>query len=881
VIAAPPNNTDLAKHVRRALTSLYDPPALRANPLSGLLAHDGGALRDCLLEAIDSLKPASQVHSNGRVGRPYRLLQLRYVEGLERAEVEGRLAISTSQFYRELESALEALVALVRMRLFPSVGSNVDVGAVRQKRHNLPAPVTSFVGRRGELAEIKVSLARTRLLTLTGTGGCGKTRLALETAATLVDDYEDGVWLVDLTPLTEPGLVPQTVAFALGIHEAPGEAILTTLVRLISSRQLLVLLDNCEHLVQACAQLADLLLRSCANLRVMITSREILGIAGEKVWQVPPLAVSRSSDVSAECDAVQLFADRAASIVPGFNITSTNLGVVTQICARLDGLPLAIELAAARVKVLVPEQIVRRLDDRFRILTTGGRTAPPHHQTLEALIDWSYELLGDSEKQVFQSLSVFAGGWTVEAAEFVSGRDAIKSTDVLGLLGALVDKSLVIAEPFPSGMRYRLLETLRQYAAARLRESGIAAEIDARHASYYTDLARRLETKLYGREQIDALRQLELEHNNFRTVLSNASASGTAAHNAAQVAASISLFWFLGNFFSEARHWLDWVLSIEVVRGTPAAARCLMVDGFLAASLGDDIAGIGMCDQAVMEAQVLGDAFVLAWALFGQAATNFIRGNAISMEKAARQGVQASADTSWGWGVAICSAYLGRSLLMQRRVQEAADQSRTALDKSRAVGDPFTGALSLSFYAAALGAQGDYDTASTCLAQSLDLFRQLGSFAQQSRLLVDWAALALRYGHVDDAASALADGLTAARRLGHVPYRFAQLFATAAQLALLTQRFDDAVRLVAAAHTLRAQSGTQLPPEWEEDEMVLLARLRDQLGTTELDRLLVAGRMLDRDQAVAVAEALLDDLRDGASGSVPPQSRTSAAPPGL
>jgi non-specific serine/threonine protein kinase len=380
--------------------------------------------------------------------------------------------------------------------------------------HNLPAPVTSFIGRERELAEVKEQLRSTRLLTLIGTGGCGKTRLALEVAGNLVDQYSEGVWLAELAPLTDPGLVPTAVATAIGVPEQPGQAIQSALLSYLRPRRLLLVLDNCEHLIDACAQLVSQILRGCPEVQILATSRELLGISGEQSWRVPPLGMM-ASDQPADPealltnDAVRLFADRARAVQPSFVLAKHNVATVAQICQRLDGIPLAIELAAGRMKSLSVEQIAGRLDQRFRLLTGGSRTALPRQQTLAALVRWSYDLLTAAEQTLFNRLSVFAGGWTLEAAEMVCSDDnadggpeakvKIQREDVLNLLSELVDKSLVVAEAATGGAeRYRLLETLRQFAREQLSASGEAEEIHSRHAGFYRDLVLQMATQLSG-----------------------------------------------------------------------------------------------------------------------------------------------------------------------------------------------------------------------------------------------------------------------------------------------------------------------------------------------------------------------------------------------
>ena len=339
--------------------------------------------------------------------------------------------------------------------------------------NNLPHQVTSFVGRESELVELQRLLTRTRLLTLTGSGGCGKTRLALQVAADSLERFPDGAWLVELAPLADPDLVPQTVASVLGLKGEPGKPIARSLVEHLEDKRLLLLLDNCEHLLDGCAQLVATLVRQCPLVTLLASSREALGIDGEQAYRVPSLSLpdlrrEHTRESVARFEAVQLFTDRALFARPDFQVTEQNVAALASICQRLDGIPLAIELAAARVRSLSVEEINRKLDQRFQLLTGGSRTALPRQQTLRSLIDWSYDLLSDRERQVLQRLSVFAGGWTLEAAELVCAGDGVADQEVLDLLASLCDKSLVLVEQNDEGYRYRLLETVRQYARERL-----------------------------------------------------------------------------------------------------------------------------------------------------------------------------------------------------------------------------------------------------------------------------------------------------------------------------------------------------------------------------------------------------------------------------
>jgi predicted ATPase len=346
--------------------------------------------------------------------------------------------------------------------------------------HNLPAPRSSFVGREREIEEVKRELAMTRLLTLTGVGGSGKTRLALKVARGLIEAYPDGAWLVELTPLSEAALVPKAVAEALRVPERSGEPLADTLIEVLRDRHLLLILDNCEHLLEATARLVDSLLDSCPRLRILATSREALGVEGEIRWIVPPLAVPETQGTlsSEELEAyksVRLFAERARGHDPSFSLSPQAAQTVAEICLMLEGIPLAIELAAARVGTLSLEQISERLEGSLKLLTRGGRTVVPRQRTLKGALDWSHELLSEEEKEHFGRLSVFAGGWTLEAAEAVGAGGSFEEDDILDVLSDLVDKSLVMARGSDQrGVRYRMLEPVRQYAQEKLEESGEA-----------------------------------------------------------------------------------------------------------------------------------------------------------------------------------------------------------------------------------------------------------------------------------------------------------------------------------------------------------------------------------------------------------------------
>jgi predicted ATPase/class 3 adenylate cyclase len=431
--------------------------------------------------------------------------------------------------------------------------------------NNLPRQLTTFIGREREIAEAKRLLAETHLLTITGPGGSGKTRLSLEIAARLLAEYPDGVWLVEFAPLADPARVPQVLATALGLREEAGRPLLTTLVDYLRSKRVLLLFDNCEHLIDACAHLADALLRGCPEVKILPSSREAFGLTGEVAFRVPPLSLPDSRHGAplerlAEYEAVRLLVDRAIAVKPDFALTDDTASAVVRICRRLDGIPLAIELAAARLRTLSVHQITAHLDERFRLLTGGSRTALPRHQTLRGLIDWSYGLLSEAERELFRRVSVFIGGWTLEASVAVCAGVGVDRYDIVELLGRLVDKSLCLTDGQGSDPRYRLLETIRQYAFEKLAETPEGQVVRARHRDFYLRFAEDAEPRLQGPEQVAWLQRLETDHDNLRAAL-RWSIDRDETEPALRLGSALSLFWDTLGYVREGREWLDELLA--------------------------------------------------------------------------------------------------------------------------------------------------------------------------------------------------------------------------------------------------------------------------------------------------------------------------------
>jgi predicted ATPase/class 3 adenylate cyclase len=483
--------------------------------------------------------------------------------------------------------------------------------------HNLPQQTSSFVGRANEIAEIAGLLDRWRLVTLTGAGGAGKSRLAVEAAWTEVERFDDGVWLVELAPLDDSLLVAQLVAAVMSILEQPGRPILKTLTGALRGRRVLIVLDNCEHLIDGVAKVTAALLRDCSEVKVLATSREPLRIEGELAYRVPSLSLpanDASTGAVAASEAVRLFLERCGASRPSLRVDDPTIAAVGSICRHLDGMPLAIELAAARVNVMPIADIEARLDHRFGLLTTGARSALPRHQTLQALIDWSYDLLSEAEQAVLRRLSAFAGGFTLEAAEAVCGSDDVESSEVFGLVASLVNKSLVQFEEGEEGIRYRLLETIRAYGATKLARSAESKDVVDRHLKWFIDLAERAEGQLEGPNAKLWLDILEADHDNLRAAL-QISAEENRGNEGLRLAAALGRFWEVRGHFREGRGWLGAVLAMRTDVPASVRIRALLAAIRMAARLHQEQDARMMGEECLAISQDVGDRWGMAKSL--------------------------------------------------------------------------------------------------------------------------------------------------------------------------------------------------------------------------------------------------------------------------
>ena len=735
--------------------------------------------------------------------------------------------------------ALRDEIAAGRFPVDPTQAAGEPAGETSggAQAHNLPAQRTSFVGREREMLELKRALTKTRLLTLSGAGGSGKTRLALEVARDVVGAHPDGVWLVELAPLTEEALVPQAMAKALKVAEQPGSVPTEALVDALREKRLLLVLDNCEHLIEAAAQLSDALLSSCPHLRILATSRETLGVEGELVWTLDPLSVPNADPDAhrtpfaagelARYEAVRLFVERARLRSSHFELTEENAGAVAQICRRLGGMPLAVELAAARVRALSLEQIAQRLEDSLKLLSVDGRTADPRHRTLRATLDWSYNLLSEEERVLLRRLSVFAGGWTLEVAEEAVGtNEDVGEEDVLELLSRLVDKSLVVAEVRAGEVRrYRLLEPVRQYAWERLEESGEAEDFSGRHAEFFLALAEEAEPKLAGAQQQEWAERLETDHDNMRAALSWSLEK--EPETALRLAMALARFWERRVRFVEGSAWLEAVLRLSDGADTAVRARLSSEAGTFAFHRAD-------FDHAIV-----------------------LHGEALELYR------QAGDDS----GVAFALLCLGAQYFEKGDPEQAAPFLEEALIVSRRSGNIRNTAGTLHNLAEVERQRGNYERAKTLGMESISLAREMED-KRQLAMIVGWVGL-LEVLDGEDHASAerfLKEALALNRGLGNWAYG-AYCLEGFAGLAGARGQGERAARLWGAAEALRTNIGAPLPLDARLLFERSLAAARAQLGETRWEEAFAQGKAMSAEEAAGYA--LTEEVAPAAAESPP------------
>jgi predicted ATPase/DNA-binding winged helix-turn-helix (wHTH) protein len=726
-------------------------------------------------------------------------------------------------------------------------------------KHNLPQQLTSFIGREKEIAQIKELLGTTRLLTLTGAGGCGKTRLAMQVAADLLQSYSDGIWLVELAALSDPGLVPQTVANAMGLKEQQGNSLAQTINEHLASRHLLLMLDNAEHLLAACAQLTDVVLRHCAHVAIVVTSRERLGIAGEVTYRVPSLSVpdpkrdATPGQLSAY-ESTRLLIERARLQRPHFAVTAQNASALASVCHKLDGIPLAIELAAPRVRSMSMEEVNRRLDQRFGLLTGGSRTALPRHRTLRAMIDWSYDLLSAAEQALLCRLSVFSGGWTLDAAEQVCTGDGIAEVEALDLLTSLADKSLISAEADDGETRYWLLQTVRHYAQDRLRERDEEeARWQRRHLGYFVALAEEAEPLLMGADQHVWLERLETEHDNLRSALTWSSTAGGDAEAGLRAAVALSQFWWLRGYLGEGHAWLVRLMN-AASSGEPefVRAKALNAAGSNAWLQGDYPAAWAFFEQGLAIARKLGERPVIANVLHGLGAVLADQGNYPGARVFYEQSLEIRRELGDRRAISGSLSNLGIVACRQGDSLAARSLQEEALAIRRELGDRWGIAASLNNLADVAHDQRDYLAARALSEESLEIYRQVGYRRGIADVLRRMGLMACDQGDHRSARAPLKESLAIFLELGDRRGIAEALEGLAYVFSL--DRSAVAALLWGAAKRLREEIGAPQKASGRARAERQVAAARAALGDdTAFDLAWQEGRTMDFEQAVRYA----------------------------
>ena len=725
-------------------------------------------------------------------------------------------------------------------------------------KHNLTYQLTSFVGREQEIAQLRDLLRVNRLVTLTGAGGAGKTRLAIEVASRSVDAFADGVWLVELAALSDPSLVPQAVAKALDVKEQPARPVIETLNDYLASKKLLLVLDNVEQLLDACAHLVVEIVRRSADITVLVTSRERLGMTGELTYRVPSLTVPGANETltpqaGSSYEGVRLFVERASLARPDFDLTAENVSSIASICSRLDGMPLAIELAAPRLRSMSVDELSQRLDQRFALLTDGSRSALPRHRTLRSMLDWSYDLLGESEKLILQRLSVFVGGWTLAAAEEVCAGDGIEHKDILDLLTSLADKSLVASEQEDAPTRYRLLETVRQYARKRLDDTGGSAALRVRHRDYYLAIAEEANPKLKGDEQAEWLRRLEEEHDNLRAGL-EWSLVEAGSKGGLRLCGALQRFWWTHGHLAEGRQWCTRVLcKAGAEERTPERANALNGAGVLAYHQGDYPAARALHEESLAIRRELGDRPGVGASLGNLGNVAFNQGDYPAATALQEQSLAIRRELGDRYGTATTLNNLGAVAINQGDYPGARAVLEESLAISRELGNPHSIALSLSNLGHVALNQGDYRAARALFEESVGIRRDLGDRFGIATSLTNLGLVALNQDDYRAAKALLGESLAIRRELGDQSGIPASLEGLAAVVA--SQRDPmRAARIWGATERSRAQIGAPLPPSERSghDRYVAAARIASG-DDAAFDSAWQEGRGLTLDRAIDLA----------------------------
>lgn len=724
-------------------------------------------------------------------------------------------------------------------------------------RHNLPQALSTFIGREREIAEVKRWLAGTRLLTLSGAGGCGKSRLALQVAGGMLDHYRDGVWFVGLAPVEDPSLVVPALAKALGLAEQSGKDLMETVADWLVPRESLLLLDNAEHLLPACVRITDALLRRCAGLTLLVTSRERLGIEGELIYRVPSLSTTAGPGATGEevlaSEAARLFIDRARLQRPGFDVSAKEADALASICRRLDGIALAIELAAPRVRVMSMEELDLRLDDCFGLLTGGSRTALPRHRTLRALIDWSHDLLTEAEKAVLRRASVFAGGWTLEAAESVCIGGSVRRTEVLDLLSSLTDKNLVRAETRGKETRFGQLETVRHYARDRLRERGEEDAVRARHVEFFLEMAGRLLDASQSDSDLQAkLLRLDREHDNVRSALAWCETGPERAVKGLALAGQLHWFWRIRGHYLEGRRWIGRLLAVAPGQACgDAHASAFHAAGALACLQGDYAEAEIRHREALSIWSRLGSRRGVVRSLLSLGSISNARGELPVARGLYEDALSIARETGDARNVSMALHCLGRVAHEEGDYAAAQAHLEECVSASRDIG-AWRVAIALSELGAVRHAQGELESARTLLLEALEGQRLLGDRPGVAMTLVRLATVSHDAGDLATATSRLGEALQV------VPTGDALALVTwlgaCADLLLKLAGATAAARLWGRTQRSREEIGAPMSAPARSRHDRLVAAARSALNDDDaFERAWAEGRSWSLDEAVRYA----------------------------
>jgi predicted ATPase/class 3 adenylate cyclase len=733
--------------------------------------------------------------------------------------------------------------------------------------NNLPLQITSFVGRDAEIAALKDRLAHTRLLTLVGSGGVGKTRLALQVGADVLDQYEDGVWLVEFAPLSDADLTPSVLAGVLGVTEVANRSLVDSIVYWLKLKRALLILDNCEHVLEAAAKLVDSILRGCPNVRVVVASRQALGIDGETVHRVASLAVPEQIDGltardALEYESIALFVERASAAVEDFKLTDANAKTVAHICRRLDGIALALELAAPRLKALTIDQLSDNLNERFRLLTGGKRTSLQRQQTMRALIDWSYDLLSETEKTLLRRVAIFGGGWTLEAAREVCADEHIESWDVVDLLTSLVDKSLVVAELQGTSPRYRLLESTREYALEKLEVSVERQAMARKHAEFFLRMAERADRVLGTMPRQTWLAPLELETENFRGALTWAIAERHDILLGCRLTGALEGMWLEAGLEAEGYKWIGAALAAGETIPEACTARLYLALAIVQGYEGG--VAYPAAQKAVALYERLGDQRGLAQARLALTNALVRMGRSSESKEPLQQALETFRELGDAWGIARC---LDRQLLRYIDFSDT-DANRKVTDPDQVEAARKVGAEALSFYQA----RGDDAGCDRVLANLAELEFSAGNperavqYAEEA-LAIDMrlkrkSNLAISYNNLAAYRTAL-DQLDRARQDARAGVRAAREAQSSPMVAVGIQHLaligglrgqsERAAQLLGYVNAMYRNIGNHREPTEAQSYERLMKVLGEQLNDAQLERLLAQGESMIEEQAIEEA----------------------------